>query len=78
MAEELKEVMISTIELFAQPPLPINILKSEDCPEQVIRLTRDTIQMIKTCRYQHVKYILYNNQNLKYKIITIIGTSVGV
>ena len=43
MAEELKEVMISTIELFAQPELPINILKSEDCPEQVIRLTRDTI-----------------------------------
>ena len=43
MAEELKEVMISTIELFVQPPLPMNTLKSEDCPEQVIRFTRDTI-----------------------------------
>ena len=43
MAEELKEVMISTIELFAQPPLPMNTLITENCPEQVIRLARDTI-----------------------------------
>ena len=62
MAEELKEVMISTIELFAQPELPINILKSEDCPEQVIRLTRDTIQMIKTCMYQCLKCKIYTLQ----------------
>ena len=62
MAEELKEVMISTIELFAQPPLPMNTLKFEDCPEQVIRLARDTIQMIKKCRYQCLKCKIYTLQ----------------